>query len=101
MCKEHGLSIKDLAIKIGISNPSLYGCLKNNSITISVLEKICEALDVTPNYFFEVDTQSDIHNLQGNDNILKNETEFLRQQLKDKEETILALKELVELYKKR
>ncbi|MEI7597263.1 MAG: helix-turn-helix transcriptional regulator [Bacteroidota bacterium] len=58
LCKEKGLSLTSLADQIGISNQGMHSLLKNNSTTIATLEKICNILGVTPNYFFEDDKDS-------------------------------------------
>ena len=42
---------------IELSNNGLQGILNNNVTTTSNLEKICKVLDVTPNYFFDYDTE--------------------------------------------
>ena len=56
LCREKGISIIELAAKIEVSKQALYSNLKNNSTTILTLEKICNALGVSPNYFFDYET---------------------------------------------
>ena len=70
LCKEKGLTLSGLADKVGISNTGLHSIFKNNVTTIATLEKICNVLGVSPNYFFEYDEQtassSDVHLNMGN-----------------------------------
>ena len=62
LCKEKGISIIELAARIDVSKQALYSNLKNNSTTILTLEKICNALGVSPNYFFDYDTKNPTSN---------------------------------------
>lgn len=56
LCKVRGFTLSKLAGEIGISNQGIQSMLKNNVTTIATLEKICNVLDVTPNYFFEYES---------------------------------------------
>ena len=55
--REKGLSIKDVAEKIGISSPSLSAAINGNP-TKDTLEKIASALDVPISELFEYPEQS-------------------------------------------
>lgn len=56
LCTERGISIPQLAEKIGVSK-SFYTSLKNETLSVSTLEKIADVLEVPIGYFFseEVD----------------------------------------------
>jgi len=51
LCAEKGISIPQLAEKIGVSK-SFYISLKNETLNVSTLEKIAGVLDVPIGYFF-------------------------------------------------
>ncbi len=46
-CKESGISIQELANKIGMSYSGLYSTLKNDTLKVSTLESIAEVLKVS------------------------------------------------------
>lgn len=52
LCTSRGISIPQLAEKIGVSK-GLYTAIKNETLTVSTLEKIAEALEVPVCTFFE------------------------------------------------
>jgi len=106
------ITVKKLAEKIGISEIGLHKMMNNQSMRIDVIEKIAEFLEVPVSYFFEENpvpcektkTHNVIQNGNGiNNNMsitlknneidkLKTENEFLKKQVKDKEEIIELLK---------
>lgn len=51
LCTARGLSIPQLAEKIGVSK-SFYTSLKNETLSVSTLEKIADVLEVPISYFF-------------------------------------------------
>ncbi len=119
------LSQEKLANKIGMSKANLYNCFKRNSIETKNLEKIAEVLEVPVSYFFdENDKAGDINikyaKTKGSGNIvniadssvkndkttedikaikLEMEVKSLKQQLKDKEEIIDNLKQMIDVLK--
>lgn len=52
---EKGINVNELASIIDVSNQTLYSIIKrdNTKIDIQVLIKICEALNVSPEYFYK------------------------------------------------
>ena len=47
IAKSKGLSIKHLAEKSGITEQGFHAMVKNNSMTISTLERLCETLQIS------------------------------------------------------
>lgn len=60
LCDTRGITIKELAEKIGVSFSGLYVAMKKDSIKLDVLMKISEELDVEPEYFFQDDLEKSI-----------------------------------------
>lgn len=52
ICKEKGITLKDIALKIDMSEAGMYRAFANNTLKVEALEKIAKALDVPPSYFF-------------------------------------------------
>ena len=52
---EKGYNVNELASMINVSNQTLYSIIKrdNTKIDIQVLIKICDALNVSPEYFYK------------------------------------------------
>lgn len=53
-CRKRNGGLKKLAIDIGMSEPNLHRCIRENKIQASELEKIAIALDVDINIFFDL-----------------------------------------------
>ena len=52
---EKNINVNELATMIGVSNQTLYSIIKrdNTKIDIQILIKICDALNVSPEYFYK------------------------------------------------
>lgn len=46
ICKEKGISLPELAVKMGISYQSLYDCLKKGNPTLKRIQELATALDI-------------------------------------------------------
>lgn len=53
LCLKKQITIPELSEKIGMSRAGLYTSIKNQTVTVTTLEKIATALDVSINVFFE------------------------------------------------
>jgi transcriptional regulator with XRE-family HTH domain len=109
LAKNRGITIKDLAVRIDMSEANLYKVFKRKSIETKYLQKIADVLSVPISYFFD-DNQSDdkkninvngvmqigSKNSNNNDSAsleaCKKELDSLKHRLKDKEEIIELLK---------
>lgn len=47
ICKERNISLKDLAISIGITPQGFHKYIRFNTMPINLLEKICEQLNIS------------------------------------------------------
>jgi transcriptional regulator with XRE-family HTH domain len=52
-----GISYEDLAIKAGMSKSGIVDGIKHKRLSVDSLEKIAEALEKSPAYFFEETTE--------------------------------------------
>lgn len=80
LCTSKGISIPQLAEKIGVSK-GLYTAIKNETLTVSTLEKIAEALEVPVCTFFESGYRKvsiPINNLESIINTARNATSLIR-----------------------
>lgn len=69
LCKNRQISIKNLATNVGISEPTLYRCIRMNQIQAEILEKIAQVLNISVSAFFD-ESVTDIHgNVIGNNNV--------------------------------
>jgi transcriptional regulator with XRE-family HTH domain len=110
LAKNRGITLKDLAVKIDMSEANLYRVFKRQSIETKYLESIADVLQVPVGYFFgEIQedgkkiVQSGENNLVGsNQNIInsnavkeleecRKEVAYLKEQVKDKEKLIKLL----------
>ena len=96
------LTQKHVAEKIGISAVYMNHILKKDSIDCALLERICNALNVSPSLFFDENSHS--QNIVGSNNIQainstialeakEREVELLKEVLAEKERTIKILLE--------
>jgi transcriptional regulator with XRE-family HTH domain len=53
LCDKRRISIKELAVRCGITEAGLHQMLRNQSMKIDILEKIAEVLNVSVGSFFE------------------------------------------------
>ena len=106
ICQEDGIGLKDLAVKIGMSEQNLHRCIKNNKITANDLEKIAGVLSVPINTFFENQTGNSNYadNIENSTLIQANESKVeydsknndLRMRINDIEKINIFYKELTE-----
>jgi len=106
---KNNISIEKLAFSIGITKNTLLNVFKKNEINTKYLVKISEHFDMPMSYFFDEDCNNvKIENVgnetTGNGNKIGNvsinneneklkiENEYLKKQIKDKEEIINLLK---------
>jgi transcriptional regulator with XRE-family HTH domain len=68
LCKKKGVTIRELANRVGIGESALQALIKNGSTNTSTLEKISNELEVSPGIFFEVSPKFSIDNVSGNSN---------------------------------
>ena len=114
LASERKITLKELCLKIDISEQGLHKMVGNNSIKVSYLEKIAEVLEVPISYFFEeesVNISNNRNTIIGNKNqninnnvladiekfkaeieALQKEIDYLKIQIQDKEEIINLLK---------
>jgi transcriptional regulator with XRE-family HTH domain len=52
ICKKNKMTISKLCQEIEITEAGYYGMIRNNSMRIDILEKICEVLNVSISVFF-------------------------------------------------
>ena len=54
LCRENGITVNKLAMHSGITQSTLNNIVsgRNNSATVSTLQKICDGLDITIGEFF-------------------------------------------------
>lgn len=56
LCKQHHLSVRDLAIKSNISVSTLYKIIHDEQIPkLTTLKKICDGFGITLSEFFRID----------------------------------------------
>ncbi len=84
LSSEKNISLKHLAVKIGLSEQGLHSSIRNETLKIDTLEKIASALGVSVCDFFDIE--------------IPNQTE-LQKQLAEKEKYIKVLEEHIELLK--
>lgn len=56
-CDQKGISISDLAERIGISKPGLYRSIQEKSMKVDTLEKLAVALDIPIWSFFNINPE--------------------------------------------
>lgn len=49
-CKEKKISLKNLALKVGMTEAGLLRSFKTNSLKVSTLKNVCDILDIEPAY---------------------------------------------------
>ncbi|MDR0575614.1 MAG: helix-turn-helix domain-containing protein [Tannerella sp.] len=108
LVERKGITIRDLAGKVGMSDISIHKMIKNGSTSISTLERIAKVLDVPVSVFFDEDASNENHitqkggnsnaasiygdSLSGNIESKNKEIEYLKKILEDKEDIIRILK---------
>ncbi len=62
LCKQHGITVNKLSTISGITQSTLNNIIsgRNNSTTISTVQKICNGLNITINDFFDDDIFKDL-----------------------------------------
>lgn len=112
LAEEKRITIPQIAEKIGVSKAGLYVTLNKKTLSVAVLEKISETLDVSVNIFFDLpDSQInspgyDINSLLEENESLSNmvsklnkENEYLSKINNAYNEQISILKEVNEIYR--
>lgn len=113
LCKNRQISIKNLATNVGISEPTLYRCIRMNQIQAEILEKIAQVLNISVSAFFD-ESVTDIHsNVIGNNNVAaihgsinvanSNAKDIIKEyesKLAEKNDQINLLKDYISLLKK-
>ena len=92
-----GITIRELASKINMSEQNLYKCFRRNSIELKYLEQMSEFLEIPLSYFFNENETISSNKLEGNKNItLQNnnlgDNNKVSIMLHDKDEEIEKLK---------
>lgn len=100
--KAKKITVKELTEAIGMSRQGLQAAMDKGTISLNTMKAICEAVRISPAYFFDAGTFGTVinaggHVQSGNNNRMEvesrdREIELLREQLKDKEEIINLLK---------
>lgn len=106
LANEKNISLKEICLKIGISEQGFHKMFKTNSIKVDILEKIASVLGVHVNYFFDKDYSvknlniiTAGHKINGNQNNIngdisineaKREIIHLRELLAEREKRINA-----------
>lgn len=118
--EEKKLTINWLSKEIGMSNQNLYKCFEKNRIEAGDLEKIAQVLEVHISCFFDDTIPQTGHKIKNNigNNFLGNingngvrvnlnptdnekEIEHLKEIIREKDNTIEAMKELIAVLKER
>jgi transcriptional regulator with XRE-family HTH domain len=101
LMKERKITARNLCQKIGITESGLWKMVKNDSMQISVLEKIAYLLDVPMAYFFENNTNGSNNknsNNSGGMNVTANGDNNQHQfSIGESEKEIIYLKEIIKL----
>ena len=102
LLKSKKITVKELTQAIGMSRQGLQAAMDKGTISLNTMKAICEAVRISPAYFFDAGTFGTVinaggHVQSGNNNRMEvesrdREIELLREQLKDKEEIINLLK---------
>lgn len=99
VCASKKISIKELTEQIGYTRQGLQSALDNQTIELRKLKLLCEVLKISIYEFFKVENQINSNHTSNQDNTLINslsrEIELLKQQISDKEEIILLLKDKI------
>ena len=104
--KSSNYTIRECATKVGMSETGFHQSLQRGTMTISVYEKICELLGVSPASFFDDASQLSISGNQnqiGNGNriiLTSPEVKALKQRIKDLEKIIATQEKTIELLTK-
>lgn len=53
LAKDEGITIKSLAIQVGVTEQGLHKMIKDNSASVETLDRISAVLGVNPSIFFE------------------------------------------------
>lgn len=99
--KSKGLSLKELAQKLDVSDTSLSKIEtgKVDSIKIDTGKKLSNELGVSFNELFEIESPSvEIKSLQFENEHLKNEVDKLEEQLADKKRTVLFFQDTLDFF---
>lgn len=116
LAKEKGISINDLAEKLGVTPQAVHLMVRENSTKTDTLERIANILDVPISVFFDEKVEN-INQTQSGNGILQNrgqiynginqeehdelirlreENKYLKEILRDRDERIAELKERIE-----
>lgn len=86
---KRNISINELAEKLNMSQPNLSNQFRVQDVKSGVLERICDALDVKMDFFYEgtkyLDDSSSLDNSLGLDHLDERPTEGMSDNDKDKE----------------
>lgn len=88
LAKQRGLSLKELAVKIGILPSSLHHLIKAGATSTATIERIAEILQIPVGYFFDDSYDKSKPEALAN---LEKEVEFLKQLIAEKERIITLL----------
>lgn len=101
--KQRNLSASGLSIEMGYSNTAVSDALKRKDMKVSMLEKICKVLDISPAILFEENIYDNsasepnalylipskqIQFLENENTRLKGDIEFLKKQLDNTTEAL-------------
>lgn len=99
VCTSKKISIKELTEQIGYTRQGLQSALDNQTIELRKLKSLCEVLKISIYEFFKDESQINGNQSNIKDktliNSLNREIELLKQQITDKEEIILLLKDKI------
>lgn len=104
--KGSNLTIRECASKVGMSETGFHQSIQRGTMTISVYEKICELLGVSPSSFFDDASSVTVSGNQnqiggiGNGNRIvftSPEVKALKQRIKDLEKIIDSQEKMIEL----
>lgn len=104
--KRSNYTIKHCAEIVGMSEVGFHQALQRETLSVSVYEKICELLGVSPASFFDDTSQLSIsgnQNQVGNGNriiLTSPEVKALKQRIKDLEKIIATQEKTIELLTK-
>lgn len=86
---KRNISVNELAEKLNMSQPNLSNQFRVQDVKSGVLERICDALDVKMDFFYEgtkyLDDSSNLDNSLGLDHLDERPTEGMSDNDKDKE----------------
>lgn len=95
-----GISVADFAVKLGVSESSVFKYYNKNNFDSDLLEKFCSILDIPITYFFDDEEKGNNTMVNGNNNTVASghhsQITILENDIHSKEVEIEHLKQIIE-----